>query len=140
MKTNRSLLVLILLSILTLGIYALYFWHKYAADMNVVCNGDNKHTRGILARIFFSIFTLGIYDLVWLYSAGERISANAFKRGIHCNTTGSSTLLWYILGTLIVIGPFVALHKLIDGLNKLCADYNAKSNHTTVNVNINVNQ
>ena len=35
MKTNRSLLTLILLSIVTFGIYALYFWSKYAEDMNL---------------------------------------------------------------------------------------------------------
>lgn len=141
MKTNRSLLVLILLSILTLGIYALFFWHGYARDMNIVNANDGKNTRGIFARIVFSILTFGIYDLVWLYSAGERISINSHRNGIHCTTTGSSVLLWYILGSFIIIGPFVALHKLIDGLNKLSAHYNATNHNNpagqTINININ---
>ena len=147
MKTNRSLLVLILLSFLTLGIYPLFFWHGFARDMNIVNANDGKKTRGILARIVFSVLTLGIYDFVWLYSAGERISINSHRYGIHCNTTGSSVLLWYILGSFIIAGPFVALHKLIDGLNKLCANYNATNLNAsnrgtppggqTININVN---
>ena len=124
MKTNRGLIKLILLSAITFGIYALFFWSKYAQDMNIVCQGDGKHTRGVLARIIFSVITFGIYELVWMYNVGERISANAHRRGIHCNVTGGSILLWYILGSLIFIGPFIALHKMIHGLNDLCYAYN----------------
>ncbi|MBR1820860.1 MAG: DUF4234 domain-containing protein [Clostridia bacterium] len=74
--------------------------------MNVVCEGDGKTTRGILARIIFSLLTLGIYDLVWLYGAGDRISNNCQQRNISCNTTGGNVLLWNILGSAILIGPF----------------------------------
>lgn len=124
MKTNRSLLMLLILSFVTFGIYPLFFWSGYAQDMNIVCQGDNRHTRGIIARIIFSMLTFGLYDLIWMYKAGERISHNSYRRGIHCNVTGSSVLLWYIVGSLIFVGPFVALYKLIDGLNDLCYAYN----------------
>ena len=139
MKTNRSLLTLILLSIITFGIYALYFWSKYAEDMNIVCNGDGKHTRGILARIIFSALTLGIYELVWMYGVGERIAVNAHKHNLYCNASGGSVLMLYILGSFILIGPFVAMHKMISGLNALCSNYNAAGygNGATVQVNIN---
>ena len=55
MKEDRSLLKYVVFSILTLGIYSLFFWHQYANDMNIVCQGDGKNTRGILARILFDI-------------------------------------------------------------------------------------
>lgn len=124
MKTNRSLLMLIILSAITFGIYPLFFWSKYASDMNIVCQGDNRHTRGILARIIFSAITFGIYELVWMYNVGERISFNAHKRGLHCNVSGTSILLWFILGSFIIVGPFIALHKMLSGLNNLCYAYN----------------
>lgn len=124
MKTNRSLLKFILLTAITFGIYGLYFYHSYARDMNIVCEGDGKHTRGLLAVIVFSFLTLGIYGFVWMYGVGERISMNCQRRGIPNNTTGSSVLLWNLLGALIIVGPFVALHQMLDGLNMLCADYN----------------
>lgn len=128
MPTNRGLLKLIILSMITCGIYSLFFWSKYASDMNIVCQGDNRHTRGILARIIFNTITGGLYDLFWMYNAGERIAKNAHKRGVHCNVSGSSILLWYILGSFIVIGPFIAIHKLISGLNDLCYAYNEGRN------------
>lgn len=124
MPTNRGVLKLIILSAITFGIYPLFFWSKYASDMNIVCQGDNRHTRGILARIVFSFITFGIYDLFWMYGAGERISYNAQKRGIPCNVSGTGVLLWFILGSFIFVGPFVALHKLLHGLNDLCYAYN----------------
>ena len=136
MKTNRSLLVMILLSIITFGIYGLYFQYAYARDMNIVCEGDGKHTRGLIALILLSMITFGIYPIIWMYGCGERISDNCRTRGIPCNTTGGSVVLWDILGSLIIVGPFIAWHKLIDGLNKLCAYYNSNRGGSTVNVNI----
>ena len=140
MKTNRSLLALILLSIVTFGIYGLWFWHKYAEDMNTVCAGDGKHTRGILARFLFSLLTLGIYDYVWSYAAGERIAEQAHRRGVYCSTTGGSVLLWRLLGSLLFgIGIFVSTYKLINGLNVLCEDYNRRGGKTvSVHVDVNV--
>ena len=32
--------------------------------------------------------------------------------------------MWFVLGAAIIIGPFVAIHKMIDGLNRLCENYN----------------
>ncbi len=96
--------------------------------MNVVCAQDGKHTRGILSRIIFSILTFGIYELVWMYGVGERISLNSKKNSLHCNTTGGNVLMWHILGSFIFIGPFIAMHMMIDGLNNLSASYNGYSN------------
>ena len=145
MKTNRSLLVYILLSILTLGLYSLYFWSCFARDMNVVCVGDGRRTRGILARIIFGALTFGIYEIVWLYTTGDRIRINAHRLNVSVACTGS-VLAWTILGALIVIGPFVAMCQMMSGLNQLCEAYNrshyqgASANaNANVNVNVNVN-
>ena len=35
---------------------------------------------------------------------------------------------WDILGSLIVVGPFIYLHKLCKALNLAAADFNAKNN------------
>lgn len=140
MQTNRSLIKLILLSIITLGIYGLFFWSGYARDMNIVCEGDGKKTRGILARLVFSILTLGIYDFVWLYGAGDRIAANCIRKGVSNDTTGGKVLCWYIFGVLLFgIGPLVGAHKLITGLNDLCAAYNAGNRGHGASVNVNIN-
>lgn len=140
MPTNRSLLKVILLSLITFGIYGIYFWYKYSVDMNIVCNGDGRHTRGVLARILFSLITFGIYDLVWMYGVGERINYNCQKKRIINNTNGAQILLWYILGSFILIGPFVAMHKLIQGLNDISNVFNTFGNGPVVNINVNLNR
>ena len=127
MKENRSLLLLVLLSIFTLGIYALFFWYAYARDMNIVCAGDGRKTRGIIAQVVFSILTLGIYNLIWIYGAGDRIFFNCVKKNIPNTVSGGSVLLWYVLGSFILIGPFVGSYQLISGLNQLCIDYNQRN-------------
>ncbi|MBR3493805.1 MAG: DUF4234 domain-containing protein [Clostridia bacterium] len=142
MQENRGLLKLILLSLITFGIYGLWFWSKYASDMNVVCAGDGRKTRGILARILLSLITFGIYEWVWEYGVGERIMINCQKRGIPCTTSGGNILLWSILGSLLFgIGPLVACYKMIHGLNDLCIDYNRNGggmNRGGVNVKVDV--
>ncbi|MBR6524430.1 MAG: DUF4234 domain-containing protein [Clostridia bacterium] len=140
LKTNRSLLAFILLSIITLGIYPLFFWHKYAKEMNVACGGDGKHTRGIIFRIIVGAITFGIYEFVWLYSAGDRIAYYCAKRNLPCKTSGGSVLLWFIFGSMLFgIGPFVAMYKLFNGMNTVCSDYNGRGRSAGANVTVNVN-
>lgn len=137
MKTNRGVLKYILLTIITFGIYAIYFEYTFARDMNIVCSGDGKRTRGVLAQVIFSLLTFGIYGIVWTYGVGERINTNCFKRQILSPCTGGALLLWQIVGALIIIGPFIALHKRLEGLNRLCEAYNRGQGSPTVNVNVN---
>lgn len=126
MKENRSMFVVILLSLITFGIYGLYFTYSYARDMNIVCEGDGKKTGGLLAQIFLTLITFGIYYYVWTYKVGERIRDNCQKNGVESPCTGGSLLLWDILGAMIIIGPLVAYHKEIKGLNMLCTCFNSK--------------
>ena len=145
MKTNRSLLVFFLLNAVTCGIYGLIFWHEYAKDMNVVCAGDGKNTQGLLVRILLTLVTCGIYEYVWLYSAVDRVAMNSARRGVSATITGGSFLCWMIFGSMLCgIGPFIAYHKMFQGMNNLCAAYNAGNNGNnmggaTINVNINPN-
>ena len=124
LRTDRSLLKYILLSIVTLGLYSLWFWSQFAKDMNTVCDGDGRKTRGILARIILSFLTVGIYNFIWMYGVGDRIYHNCHMKNIACDTTGSTVVLWYIVGSIIIIGPFMAIHKMLEGLNLLCYYYN----------------
>lgn len=126
LKTNRGLIKFILLTIVTLGIYSLFFLHDMAHEMNIACNGDGKHTRGLFAYILLSIITLGIYALVWNYGVCERVATHCHRRGVQPPVTGGSWLLWNIFGILLFgLGPFIAFHKQCKGVNLCCADYNS---------------
>ena len=39
--------------------------------------------------------------------------------------TASTFWLWEVLGSLIVVGPFIYHYKMLHAMNDLCASYNA---------------
>lgn len=123
---KRGLVGLILLSIITFGIYAYYWIYKLAKDVNTICEGDGKKTGGLLAFLFLGMITLGIYDLIWLYLLGDRLQDNGPKFNVTIKESGGTILLWYILGSMIVVGPFIALHIIIKNTNALAEEYNKK--------------
>ena len=128
-KTNRSFIGLILLSILTLGIYPLFFWHRYVQDVNTICAGDGKNTRGVLALIVFGILTLGIYCFVWTYGMQKRLQENAGRYNAGVISGGGTVLLWQIFGPLLFgLGGLVGLYIQVDSMNRLAYNYAAMHN------------
>ena len=67
-RATRTLPKFIFFSIITFGIYPLFFMSDLAKDINRICKGDGKETAGVLKYIFFSIITLGIYSIYWYYA------------------------------------------------------------------------
>ena len=126
LDTNRRFWKWFFLSIITLGIYGLVFMCKYVRDLNIVCKADGKKTMNYIGMILLSAITFGIYGIVWYYGVGKRLEQGAIMRGLPPMTSGGSLLCWQILGACIVVGPFVAQAKMINALNALCEDYNAK--------------
>jgi hypothetical protein len=127
MIKKRSLVAVILLSIVTLGIYGLYWIYKLAKDTNTICEGDGHKTRGLLFYFFIGLITFGIYNLVWIFMLGDRLQDNASRYGLQFKEGGTAILLWYLLGSFIIVGPFIALHIIIKNINALAAAYNSKT-------------
>ena len=126
--SNRSLAKYILLSIVTLGIYSLYFIYKLSNDMNLICAGDGKNTAGLLKIILLNIITCGIYSWIWYYGLGNRLAENAPRYGLKFIENGTTILMWMLFGAVLCgIGPFVALHIIIKNTNALANEYNARN-------------
>ena len=127
LQTDRSLVMYILLSIVTCGIYAYYFIWKLASDVNVACEGDGKKTPGLVTYILLSIVTCGIYSYYWMYSIGNRLQENAPRYGMSFSENGTTILMWQIFGMLLCcLGPFFAMNILITNTNRICLAYNQK--------------
>ncbi len=127
-KTNRGLLKFILLSIVTLGIYSLVFYSSISSDINVIASRyDGKKTMHF-CLLFFIIapITLGIGSIVWSHKISDRIGNELKRRNVDYSFSASDFWLWNVLGSLIVVGPFIYLHKLAKAMNKLGEDYNVK--------------
>ena len=125
-RTDRSLWMYILLTVVTCGIYGCYFIYKLADDVNEMCEGDGQKTSGLLAYIVLFYLTCGCYALYWKYSIANRLQATAPRYGISLQENGTTVLLWDLFGMLLCgIGSFVALHILIKNTNQLAMAHNA---------------
>ena len=127
-KTNKGLGKFIFLSIITLGIYGLVVMSSLSNDINIVASRyDGKRTMHycLLAFIVAPI-TLGIAGVVWFHKISNRIGRELNRRGIAYNLSAADFWLWNVLGSIIVIGPFVYYHKLFKAANLMCAHYNKK--------------
>ena len=126
LKTNKGLLKTILLSCITFGIYALVVMSSVSNDINIVASRyDGKKTMHYCLLTFIvAPITLGIGGIVWAHKISNRIGAELKRRGIAYNFSAADYWLWNVLGSLIVVGPFVYLHKMFKAVNKMNAHYN----------------
>ncbi len=126
LKTNRGLLKYILLSLITFDIYALVVMSGISSDINVIATRyDKKRTMPFLLILFlFSWLTLGIAPLVWSHRLCSRIGSELARRNIPYTLNAKTFWLWEVLGSLIVVGPFIFMYKLLKSMNLLCLDYN----------------
>lgn len=126
LNANRSLLKVILLGIITLGIYPIVFYSGIANDINAIASRyDGKKTMHF-CLLFFIIgpLTLGIAFLVWYNNISSRIGNELKRRNIPYNFGAADYWLWGVIGSIIIIGPFVYIHKLATASNKLAEHYN----------------
>lgn len=126
LKTNRGLLKLILLSLVTLGIYAIVFYTSVANDVNLVCsrNDGKKTMHYCLLAFIVGPLTLGIGSIVWIHRLCNRIGDELKRRDVDYAFSATDYWLWNVLGSLFVVGPFIFLHKLAEAMNLMNMDYN----------------
>lgn len=125
LKSDRNILVYVILSMITCGIYGYFYIYRMAQDVNIACAGDGDETPGLVAFILLSIITCGFYSWYWYYRLGNRLAMNAPRYGMSFMENGTSVLLWCIFGILICgIGPFVGMYILTKNTNLICDAYN----------------
>ena len=140
-EEKRQIGLYILLSIVTCGVYHFIFFHQFAKDMNIICDGDGEETPGIGDLILFSLLTCGIYSFYWFYKLGNRQAANAKRYNVTINENGTSVLVWMLLGGLIAgIGYIIAYYILIKNMNTLASAYNRKGAAVNSDPNMNYNR
>lgn len=126
LKTNRGLVKLILLSLITFGIYPLVLWSSVSNDINTIATryDGKKTTHYLLMAFVFSWLTFGIAPFVWSHKISARIGNELKRRGIGYSFGAGTFWGWNILGAFIGIGPLVYTHKLLKAMNKLSEHYN----------------
>lgn len=124
-KTDRGILKLILLSLITCGIYDLWFIYDLAKDVNIMCEGDGKKTAGLLKMMLLSLITCGIYGIYWWIAIADRMYLNGPRYNLQVPNKGSSVLFWMLLGLFCLpFLIFVAYYQVIENANALAIAYN----------------
>lgn len=125
LPTGRSLWKMLFLGILTLGIYPTVIWSRIVTELNIAASRhDGERTMPYFAMLLLSPLTLGIYTLVWFHDFCRRIGWELERRGLEPFFGAKDFWLWNLLGSLILGGPFVFLHKLMKAMNQINDDYN----------------
>ena len=125
LPTKRSLAKMFFLGILTLGIYPTVIWSRIVTELNIAASRhDGKRTMPYFAMLMLSPLTLGILPLVWMHNFCCRIGDELKYRRTNYTFGPKVFWLWGMLGSLILVGPFVFTHKLMKSMNMINDDFN----------------
>lgn len=98
---KRNIALAIIFSIITLGIYSIYWMIKMNNEINQLADEPNATSGGLV--FLFSLITCGIYSIYWLYRMGQR--SDKIKGST------SSEILYLILG---IFGLSIIAYALIQ--------------------------
>ena len=109
---KRNIAVYLILSIVTCGIFGLYWFCTLNDDTNKI--SGHPEAMGGVAALLLSLVTCGIYALFWMYNMGTRIDEAKAKRGLVGGNLGTLYLILTVFGL-----AWVAELLLQSELNKL---------------------
>ena len=97
---KRDIVVSIILSLVTCGIYSLIWFVGITDDVKLAAE-DNQLASGGMA-VLFTIVTCGIYGIYWAYKMGELMKVAQAKRGLPVKDNSILYLILEFLGFGIV--------------------------------------
>ncbi len=100
MVQQRSVALAIVLTIVTCGIYGIYWLIVLNDEINVV-SGNTNDTSGAMVFLF-TIITCGIYTYYWMYKTGVKLDDLEVSRGRSSQTRGILYLALHFLGLGII--------------------------------------
>ena len=102
MKTiqQKDVAICIVLSIVTCGIYGLYWLYTLNEDLNALA--PEKAGAPGSNVILFTIITCGLYGIYWLYTQGDKIDYLKRQQGLVSNYTGIVYIVLSFIGLQII--------------------------------------
>lgn len=101
MITRRSIGLWIVLSIITCGIYGIYWFVCMTNELNAAADDKTSASGGV--AFLLTIVTCGIYGWYWMYKAGERVNKAKALRGVPADSSmGVIYLILALFGLSIV--------------------------------------
>lgn len=108
---KRNIVVCFILSIVTCGIYGLYWFVQITNDVNKLANPE-KETSGVVA-LLLSIITCNIYGLYWAYKMGGLLDKAQMDRG---NPAQNRAVVYLILELVIAPVAWILMQNTINSM------------------------
>lgn len=115
LATNRSMWKMLLLGIITFGIYPMIIYYYMYEDINIIASRhDGKRTMHPIAMSFLCVITLGIYYFVWMHKLCKRIGNELSRRSVNYRFGPKHFwLLDVLFGWVLYIPIFPALFEVL---------------------------
>lgn len=112
MIQQKNIATCVILSIVTCGIYGIYWFITLTDDSNAI-SGEPTASGGV--AFLLSLVTCGIYSFYWAYKLGEKVDSAKARRGYP--VSGSTSIVYLILS---IFGLGIVTYILAQSeLNKL---------------------
>lgn len=117
--------MVLLLSIVTGGIYLLYAEYRLNKDVDIICHNDGWENPSFLKVVILSFLTLGIYGAYWFYRQVQRVYEASDGYGVNPGLDGGLSIFLFIFGSFFLgIGPLVVCYLLIKNMERIADQYN----------------
>lgn len=100
MIEKRNIATAVILSIVTCGIYGIYWFIKLNDEINSL-SGNTNDTSGGMAFLF-TLITCNIYGLYWMYKMGEKLDVVYAGKGMPTQSRGMLYLVLSLFGFSII--------------------------------------
>jgi len=97
---ERNVVLAIVLTIVTCGIYGLYWIYSMNNEANQLADEPNSTSGGLV--ILLSIITCGIYMIYWNYKMGKKVYAIQLKNNFPASDNSVLFLVLALVGLSIV--------------------------------------
>lgn len=138
---KRNIGVNVLLSIVTCGIYGLYWMYTLTEDTNYITRNRDDFSGGIV--VLLNIVTCGIFGVYWAYKQGEKLDRYFAERsGIGAAATENLSMLYLLLAICSYFTGFtvlVAYALMQDKLNHIIDDNNPNQGYSQYDYSQNAN-
>lgn len=100
MLKEKNIVVSILLSLVTCGIYSLYWWCTITDDVDNI--SENQTKRNGVVVILLPLVTCGIYSFYYWYQNGKLMEEANQRKGVNGSSNSILYLILSIFGLSIV--------------------------------------
>lgn len=119
---ERSVLSLLLFSVMTFGIYPIVFWNKVSKEVELLCEGDGKKTMKYVFVWLLNFITFGIAGIVWRAKLAQRLKENAARYNLRFSESGALAAFYDVV--VLIVGPIINRFILIKNLNAMGIAFN----------------